>query len=130
VCKEGKNVPLYSHGFSEVDLETLFEQSAGHVNKLKATCATYVENLIGEGTLAIPPALCAGTTRLSQPIPREEIETKAKQFYDDALFRVGRAHIADGKNINPRFFKTQILNALVRRPELHEHAQRVLFRLF
>lgn len=129
ICKE-KNAPLYSQGFTDVELDTLYEESCGHVKKLKSTCATFMADLIGEGKLVIPAVLKADTTRKGQAIPQEEIESKAKRLFDDCLFRVGQAHIAAGKNINPRYFKTSILNELVRRPELHEHAQRVLFRMF
>lgn len=129
ICKE-KNVPIYQQGFTDLDLDTLYEESCNHVAKLKSTCSTFMADIMGSSLVTIPPCLLASTTRKGQPIPHDEIEQKSRKLYDDCLLRVGQAHIAAGKNINPRFFKTQILNDLVRRPELNEHAQRVLFRMF
>lgn len=123
VCKE-KNVPLYQQGFTQIELDLLHEASDKHVEKLKRTCADMLDEKHKQGLILFTRAqdgikLHSGTQ-----------EDAIKKLFDDCLFHVGEAHIEAGKDINPRYFKTQILNALVRRKEIGPNGRRILFRMF
>lgn len=123
VCKE-KNVPLYQQGFTQIELDLLHEASDKHVERLKRTCADMLDEKHKQGLILFTRAQDGIVLRNGTQ------EEAIKKLFDDCLFHVGEAHIEAGKDINPRYFKTQILNALVRRKEIGPNGRRILFRMF
>lgn len=115
LMKEGHK-PLYQRGFTDEELEKLAAASQEHVKKLKSSAADILAS-------------------------EEPHITKIFSYVDDskkmfcaARFAVGEAYRKEGRSISSRYFKDEVLNALLNAPALqgpeHKQIRANLYMLF
>lgn len=99
-CKE-VNVPLYSQGFTDEELKYLHENSNAYVKAKKEAVHDILEEAFEKGLLTYPDPKFTG------------FDDKMNILVQKARYVVVEARLKSGTRISSRYFKEDILNALV-----------------
>lgn len=115
LMKEGQR-PLYQRGFTDEMLKELAAASQEHVKKLKSSAADI---------------LASDEPHITKIFSYVD---DSKKMFCAARFAVGEAYRKEGRSISSRYFKDEVLNALLNAPALqgpeHKQIRANLYMLF
>ena len=109
ILKEGRQ-PLYQRGFSEDEIKDLIEKSKEYVDKLKSSAADILRD--------------HPKSDLIFKFPNAETMEKRVRFL------VGESYRKAGRKVTGRYFKDEILNALINDPRCSNPQREELYMRF